>query len=131
MTLPSNLSDTYFGGLHGWGCDEMPTRKIRLLFVVRRPMARVPNGGDGDGWVIWERPATFPGWVFFLISLGGQAPHVLRAHMWALTSCGGPNEIELTPQGLIYRSLCAGVHAHLLQGDTRLAQPDQRLEARA
>ena len=31
-----------------------------------------------------------------MISLGGQAPHVLRAHMWALNTCGEPNDIELT-----------------------------------
>ena len=29
-----------------------------------------------------------------MISLGGQAPRVLRAHMGHV--CGGPNEIELT-----------------------------------
>ena len=39
----------------------------------------------------------FFGWVFFLISLGGQAPHVLRAHMGLHRTCGEPNEIELTP----------------------------------
>ena len=33
-------------------------------------------------------------WVFPLVSLGGQAPHVLRAHMGP--TCGEPNEIELT-----------------------------------
>ena len=31
-----------------------------------------------------------------LILLGGQAPHVLRGHMWALNTCGEPNEIEMT-----------------------------------
>ena len=47
----------------------------------------------------------FFGWVFFLISLRGQAPHVLRAHMWALNTCGEPNEIELTAaHGSCYRS---------------------------
>ena len=30
----------------------------------------------------------------FLISLGGQAPHVRP--MWALNTCGEPNEIALT-----------------------------------
>ena len=49
----------------------------------------------------------FSGWVFFLtpiyISLGGQAQHVLRAQMWALNTCGEPNEIELTAaHGLVY-----------------------------
>ena len=39
----------------------------------------------------------FFGWVFFLISSGGQAPHVLRAHMGR--TCGEPDEIELTPNG--------------------------------
>ena len=36
--------------------------------------------------------------VFFLISLGGQAPHVLGARMGH--ACGEPNEIELTPVGV-------------------------------
>jgi len=40
------------------------------------------------------------GWVFFLISLGGQAPHVLRAQMGVHRTCGEPNEIELTPMGV-------------------------------
>ena len=31
-----------------------------------------------------------------MISLGVQAPRVLRARMWALNTCGEPNEIELT-----------------------------------
>ena len=40
-----------------------------------------------------------------MISLGGQAPRVLRAHMWALNTCGEPNELELpTAHGLCYRS---------------------------
>ena len=42
------------------------------------------------------------GWVFFLIPLGGQAPHMLRAHMGH--TCGEPNEIELTAaHGSFYR----------------------------
>ena len=44
------------------------------------------------------RGVMFCGWVFYLISLGGQAPHVLWAHMGR--ACGGPNEIELTPIGV-------------------------------
>ena len=41
--------------------------------------------------------------VFFLISLGGQAPHVLRAHMEH--TCWELNGIELTAaNGLFYRS---------------------------
>ena len=40
-----------------------------------------------------------------MIPLGGQAPHVLRAHMWALNTCGEPNEIELTAaHGFFYGS---------------------------
>ena len=44
------------------------------------------NGGKGSSsgttvYVAWKRAVIFVGWVFFLISLGGQAPHVLRAHM--------------------------------------------------
>ena len=45
----------------------------------------------------------FFGWVFFLISLGGQARHVLRAHMGR--TCGEPNEIESpATHGLFCRS---------------------------
>ena len=40
----------------------------------------------------------FFGWVFFLISLGGQAPHVRP--MGVHRACGEPNEIELTPIGV-------------------------------
>ena len=40
-----------------------------------------------------KRAVIHFGWVFFLISLG--SPRVLRAHMWALNTCGEPNEIEL------------------------------------
>ena len=36
------------------------------------------------------------GWVFFLIPLGGQAPHVLTARMGVHRTCGKPNEIEVT-----------------------------------
>ena len=43
-----------------------------------------------------KRAVVFSGWVFYLISLGGQAPHVLRAHVWALNTRGEPNEIEWT-----------------------------------
>ena len=51
-----------------------------------------------------KRAANFFRLGFFLISLGGQAPHVRP--MWALNTCGEPNEIELTAaQGLFYRSL--------------------------
>ena len=39
-----------------------------------------------------ERAVIFSGLVFFLISLGGQAPHVLRAHMGVLNTCGEPTE---------------------------------------
>ena len=41
-----------------------------------------------------------------MISLGGQAPHVLRAHMGVHRTCREPNEIELTAaHGLRYRPL--------------------------
>ena len=43
-----------------------------------------------------RRAVLFVGWGFFLVSLGGQTPHVLRAPMWALNTRGEPNEIELT-----------------------------------
>ena len=38
----------------------------------------------------------FFGWVFFLISLGGQAPHIRPMGR----TCGEPNEIELNPIGV-------------------------------
>ena len=43
-----------------------------------------------------RRVVIFFGWVFFLISVGGQAPHVRPMGR----SCGEPNEIELTPIGV-------------------------------
>ena len=47
--------------------------------------------------VIWKGAVVFFGWVFVLISLGGQAPHVLTAHTADMGhTCGEPNEIELT-----------------------------------
>ena len=45
-----------------------PARKVR-------PLVRVVL------LTLQKRAVAFSGWVFFLISLGGQAPHVLRAHM--------------------------------------------------
>ena len=36
-----------------------------------------------------ERECFF-GWVFFLILFGGQAPHVLGAHMGVHHTCGEP-----------------------------------------
>ena len=47
-----------------------------------------------------KKAARFFGWVFLLISLGGQAPHVLRAHMGVHRTCGEPNEINLTIRAL-------------------------------
>ena len=38
------------------------------------------------------------GWVFFLISSGGQAPHVRPVGVHR--TCGEPDEIELTPMGV-------------------------------
>ena len=40
----------------------------------------------------------FFGWEFFLISLGGQAPHVRCTPMGR--TCGGPDDTELTPIGV-------------------------------
>ena len=52
-----------------------------------------------------KRRQCFSGGYFFLISFGGQAPHVLRAHM-GMHTCGEPNEIELTAaHRLFYRPL--------------------------
>ena len=63
------------------------------------------------------------GWVCFLISLGGQAPHVLRAHTWAHMghTRGGPNEIELTAaHGSVYRPLAGHARARLPRVHRRL-----------
>ena len=52
-----------------------------------------------------KKSGTIFGWEFFLISLGGQAPHVLRAHMGVHCTCGEPNEIESpATHGLFCRS---------------------------
>ena len=41
------------------------------------------------------------GWVFSLISSGGQAPHVrCTPMMWALSTCGEPDETGLTLMGV-------------------------------
>ena len=53
-----------------------------------------------DGSRSRKRAVIFFGWVFFLISSGGQAPHVRCTPMWALSTCGEPDEIELTPVGV-------------------------------
>ena len=45
----------------------------------------------------------FSGWVFFLISLGGQAPHVLRAHMRA-----GPQHVREAKRNRINHSRAHG-----------------------
>ena len=42
---------------------------------------------------------TFFGWVFVLISLGSQAPHVRCTPMGVHRTCGEPNEIESTLVG--------------------------------
>ena len=69
----------------------------------------------------------FFGWVFFLISLGGQAPHVLRAPMWALNTRGEPNEIELPIRvltgylPLFSRPRAVGCHAAPALGTCKIA----------
>jgi len=45
-----------------------------------------------------RRAVIFFGWVFFLISSG--SPHVRCTPMWALSTRGEPDEIELTPMGV-------------------------------
>ena len=40
------------------------------------------------------------GWAFFLIPLGGQAPHVTLRPMGVHRTCGGADEAELTPIGV-------------------------------
>ena len=50
--------------------------------------------------LIMGESASIFGWVFFLISLGGRAPHVLRAHVGVHRTCGEPDGIELSrPSG--------------------------------
>ena len=53
--------------------------------VVKRP-----------GLITGKRAVTFSKWVFFLISSGGQAPHVCPMGR----TCGEPDEIGLTPVGV-------------------------------
>ena len=90
----------------------MPTREIlhcALSFFfhgdVTLPEVDV---GEGDGPLLGPGAAVEPargqravilfGRVFFLILLGGQASHVRP--VWALSTCGEPNEIGLTPIGV-------------------------------
>ena len=47
-----------------------------------------------------KKVVIFFGWVVFLTSLGGQAPHVSLAHMGH--ACGEPNEIELTTAHVLF-----------------------------
>jgi hypothetical protein len=59
--LISAANYTYFGASHGWGCDDgwfddpetygEPKLWERPLGAPLGPMARVPNGGDGNGWI--------------------------------------------------------------------------------
>ena len=39
-------------------------------------------------------------WVFSLIPLSGQGPHARCTPMWALSTCGEPNETDLTAIGV-------------------------------
>ena len=55
-----------------------------------------------------KRAVMFFGWVFFLVSFGGQALHVLRAHRGR--TCGEPNENELAPTGVEMDRLAARTH---------------------
>ena len=71
----------------GEACDVVPGGGVAHLDVVHGACSRT-------GAVV------FVGWVFFLSSLGGQAPHVLRAPMGVHRTCGEPNEIEWTPMGV-------------------------------
>ena len=74
----------------------------------------------------------FFGWVFYLISLGGQAPHVLRAHVGR--TCGEPNGIDLTIRVLtdyymippLSRYEGGGLirHQYLVSTSTTHLQPD-------
>ena len=72
---------------------KIPTRKMLSLLVCwpRDGVGRVARVEACSQ----KRAVMCFGWVFFLISLGGQAPHVRP--MWALSTCGEPNGIELTP----------------------------------
>ena len=77
----------------------------------------------GAEYVIWERAVIPSGWALFLISLGGQAPHMLRAHMGH--TCGEPNEIELTVAhrllnvALLGTTSTTAVHAALAASNAR------------
>ena len=66
----------------------------------KQRVSAISNPG-GDTYVISKETVMFCGRAFFLILLGGQAPHVLRAHVGHTR--GEPNGTELTAaQGLLY-----------------------------
>ena len=60
--------------------------------VIRYLLSGIQHSASG----IFQGAVMFVGWVFYLMSLGGQAPHALRAHMGVHRTCGEPNEIDLT-----------------------------------
>ena len=60
------------------GRDPSTMRYVIIYLETYGNVLRV-DGYFLDTWSTWRRAAMFPGRVFFLVSLGGQAPHVLRA----------------------------------------------------
>ena len=72
-----------------------------------------------------KRAVVYFGWVFFLISSGGQAPHVQCTPMGALSTCGEPDEIELTPMGVKLNTRIRDAHLAVVpeQRPLRRRQP--------
>ena len=70
---------------------EDPAAPLLLRTPALRPRPRPASPAHNKGGVVLF------GWVFFLVSLGGQAPHVQRTPMGVHRTCGGPNGSGLTP----------------------------------
>jgi len=76
-----------------------PAKRAPLLVLVLATAGPTEAKSSAGGGVGQEKSAVpFFGWVFFLTSLVGRAPHVRP--MWALNTRGEPNEIDLTIRAL-------------------------------
>ena len=69
---------------------------VRLLHAL----AQLPVEGKVALFMGKSGNHTFRVGIFLDFVKGGQAPHVLRAHMGVRRTCGEPNAIESAPTGV-------------------------------
>ena len=63
-----------------------------------------------------------------MIPLGGQAPNVLRARMWALNTCGEPTEIESTIRVLTGVMLPPPLSGYMVVAKTNENSDDENVD---